>query len=497
MGDEGPPEWVLATQESLGQMIKRPKLTDALLQKPPFRFLHDVVTEVTKETGFAAGLFTEEHEVNSAKIKVKKIIFATPVTLVSHSRALSLSFSQDKDSKIAYLTKIINCVNYHLNTQLNIRVGKVVAGLEAENTNAFLQALYQCAASGADSSAAVNRVLDEMGGGQPPPPGADAYDQPPPPPPAREMPPPLPQPEANPALPPPPPMPERDATSFQTAPMRKPEEEGGQQPGAGGADGAPTDGAGKRVRPKSARRPPPRVQNNEVKVDKSLQRPGAGPLGDGAPPVAGVILEGGLDDDDAGIEMVDNAGDAVNTSSMGGGPGSLVGGGTMDGPKGRLGKNLLEAKNEMEAMGEERERQAAEPEEEEQAAGGIILRKKGGRDGGGGKLPSKGEVSALRSSIQTLCQSSNPLGRCLEYVQEDLEAMGKELESWRAVRHRRAGELSDEEATTASALVGLKAELEKVEEMIREKHAQIRFAKASIIQNDEKVEQLLSQVVRA
>ena len=106
--------------------------------------------------------------------------------------------------------------------------------------------------------------------------------------------------------------------------------------------------------------------------------------------------------------MVDNAGDAVNTSSMGGGPGSLVGGGTMDGPKGRLGKNLLEAKNEMEAMGEERERQAAEPEEEEQAAGGIILRKKGGRDGGGGKLPSKGEVSALRSSIQTLWPELEP-----------------------------------------------------------------------------------------
>merc|ERR1719197_1536457 len=82
-------------------------------------------------------------------------------------------------------------------------------------------------------------------------------------------------------------------------------------------------------------------------------------------------------------------------------------------------------------MGEERERVNQEPEEEA-GAGGIILRKKGTVGGGGGKLPSKGEVSTLRQSIQTLCQSSNPLGRCLEYVQEDLEAMGKELEQWRA-----------------------------------------------------------------
>lgn len=69
MGDEADPEWVIQTQQTLGELIKRPKLTGALLQKPPFRFLHDIVSEVTKVTGFASGLYQED-ELQSAKIKV-------------------------------------------------------------------------------------------------------------------------------------------------------------------------------------------------------------------------------------------------------------------------------------------------------------------------------------------------------------------------------------------------------------------------------------------
>ena len=72
MGDEedGPPQWAQDTKATLGTLIKRPKLTDPLLQKPPFRFLHDIVSEVTKATGYANGLF-EGDEQNSAKIKVR------------------------------------------------------------------------------------------------------------------------------------------------------------------------------------------------------------------------------------------------------------------------------------------------------------------------------------------------------------------------------------------------------------------------------------------
>ena len=72
MGDEAAeaPQWVQDTKATLGTLIKRPKLSDQLLMKPPFRFLHDIVSEVTKATGFATGLY-EGDELNSGKIKVR------------------------------------------------------------------------------------------------------------------------------------------------------------------------------------------------------------------------------------------------------------------------------------------------------------------------------------------------------------------------------------------------------------------------------------------
>lgn len=44
MEQEVDPEIIKTTQNSLGKYVKRPPLSEKLLKKPPFRFLHDIVT---------------------------------------------------------------------------------------------------------------------------------------------------------------------------------------------------------------------------------------------------------------------------------------------------------------------------------------------------------------------------------------------------------------------------------------------------------------------
>ena len=112
MADEIKTEVIKNTQESLGKYIKKPPLTEKLLKKPPFRFLHDIVTavsrhyfciynyflssanfnalnymctQVIRETGFLRGLFTAE-ELNHENIK-------------------------DRDGKIAFLQKLVDAVS--------------------------------------------------------------------------------------------------------------------------------------------------------------------------------------------------------------------------------------------------------------------------------------------------------------------------------------------------------------------------------------------------
>ena len=52
------------------KIVSKPKCSDKLLGKPPFRFLHDLISAVIRNTGFGVGLYTEE-QMDSKNVKEK------------------------------------------------------------------------------------------------------------------------------------------------------------------------------------------------------------------------------------------------------------------------------------------------------------------------------------------------------------------------------------------------------------------------------------------
>ncbi|CAB1328374.1 unnamed protein product, partial [Coregonus sp. 'balchen'] len=89
------------TQDTLGKVIKKPPLTEKLLSKPPFRYLHDIFSEVIRTTGFMKGLYAEtEMKSDNVKDKDAKIAFlqkALDVVMLVNGEPLSAKPARIKD----------------------------------------------------------------------------------------------------------------------------------------------------------------------------------------------------------------------------------------------------------------------------------------------------------------------------------------------------------------------------------------------------------------
>jgi TRAF3-interacting protein 1 len=113
-------------------------MNEKLLCKPPFRYLHDIYTATLAKTGFGDGLFSGE-ELNSKGF-------------------------EDKDSKLAWLNKLIALVELIMEQKVDLKPSMVLAGQQPEKTNLFLQQMFQCATAGIDTTPLVQHIL---GGGVP------------------------------------------------------------------------------------------------------------------------------------------------------------------------------------------------------------------------------------------------------------------------------------------------------------------------------------------
>ncbi|KAI8123087.1 hypothetical protein FF38_11636 [Lucilia cuprina] len=132
MADELNPAIIKRTQETLGKYVKKPSLTEKLLKKPPFRFLHDVFSVVIRDTGCFVGLYTPE-ELTYENIK-------------------------DRDDKMKFLQKMIDVVKLTTGSSLAVRTSKIVAGHEADKTNELLQLMGEIIDKKLDWQTALEQV---------------------------------------------------------------------------------------------------------------------------------------------------------------------------------------------------------------------------------------------------------------------------------------------------------------------------------------------------
>lgn len=116
------------TQQVLRPIFCKPKCTSKLLTKPPFRFIHDIITAVIEATQFPSGYFT--------------------------TRELDAKNLSDKQAKIDFLKKLIHLVGVIHSSPVDVNPSKIVSGLEPIHTNILLTQFGE---------AAVDDQLDRHG----------------------------------------------------------------------------------------------------------------------------------------------------------------------------------------------------------------------------------------------------------------------------------------------------------------------------------------------
>uniref|UniRef100_A0A8B9Z5I2 TRAF3-interacting protein 1 n=1 Tax=Buteo japonicus TaxID=224669 RepID=A0A8B9Z5I2_9AVES len=104
------------------------------------------------------------------------------------------------------------------------------------------------------------------------------------------------------------------------------------------------------------------------------------------------------------------------------------------------------------------------------------------------------EIEKFQVSIQTLCRSALTLGRIMDYIQEDMDAMKNELQMWRHENRQHAEALQKEQSITDSAVEPLKADLAELEQLIKDQQDKICAVKANILKNEEKIRRMVLSI---
>ncbi|CAD8101136.1 unnamed protein product [Paramecium primaurelia] len=432
------------TAELYSALFEKPKMSQKLLEKPPFKYIFDIIMETTKQTGYAKGLYTNDE--------------------------LDGNSYDNKDKKLLFLQKIIDLTSMMLKEEIAAKPGKIAAGLEPENTNLLLQAIYRAAVSGKNSDPFVKKILGGAGAKEPEP---QKKEQPKPEPKAQQPPPkeqaaPQVKEEKKAVQPKEDPKPKQQP---QQPPAQQPKENQKQQQAPPPQQQQQQQTQEGNVRPSTAKKRPPQLPTNQVSVDQNQKKGGT----------ANVIIEGkGNNDDDDGIVVQSNVKPNTDINAQ------------------EYGKFVRDnMKNQEKAKEEEKEKDQPQEGIKMKRIGKVNVQKDKIKEEIAQNLGTSqvSDTIVMQKLIQSMSQNVNPLAKQIEFIQDDIENMNRELQQWRKIYNVSKQKMVDMNRATEEAQQPLYDKIAEVEEVIKEKKSKIQNIKAQIIKNKLQIDQLLKAVL--
>lgn len=128
-------EDVEQTRAMISKIASKPKCSDKLLSKPPFRFIHDLVMNIGKAT--------DCYSLCKSSPLILYVLYLSEDELLS-------SNVKDKLSKLQFLEKLVNFLENKLDMTINVKPSKIVSGLEPERARYLLQ-LFTVVATKSDT----------------------------------------------------------------------------------------------------------------------------------------------------------------------------------------------------------------------------------------------------------------------------------------------------------------------------------------------------------
>lgn len=435
------------TAECFQQLFSKPKMTEKLLTRPPFRYIHDIYTATQEATGFGEGLYSGD-ELDAKSIK-------------------------DKDAKINFLEKLIALVQMAAGEEIPVKASKIVAGQECEQTNIFLQYLYKVATAGIDSGPIVAEIL---GGG-----GMEGQGQ------------------------------DEDEDDGEEEARRQAEEEEERKKKQRAAKKKQMEEEKLRQqqeeeeerqrkqqqqKQKQQQEEQERQAREQAKAKAKPKKKEEPPAPAKAPVKAPAIIEDGDDEDDADQHIVadddDHMGAGIDINDVD--------------PQSKFGKKAM-----AQLRAQEEEEEAENIQEDGGSGGGIKMGNIGNRRKPKKKTIqqtvtdapkrsyggySEDDIEFLKKSIQALCQATNPLGKSIDFVTEDIDSMVKEYEHWRHDFADSQSKLIEAQRIAEQTTQPLQdVTLAQLEERIREEKSKIQNIRSQIIRNDNTIQNLLQSVI--